>query len=70
MNFALVLAVLEEERKDIVSEKRQIMKDRQNFGRIGKIFRRIIGDLTYEEDILRLQREIDEYDEAIRIIKL
>ena len=31
MDFALVLAFLEEEKRDLVSEKRQIMKDRQNF---------------------------------------
>lgn len=70
MDFALVLAFLEEEKRDLVSEKRQIMKDRQNFGAVGKLFRKVIGDLTYEEDILRVQKEVDEFEEAIRILNL
>jgi hypothetical protein len=34
------------------------------------IARKMTGDMTYEEDILRLQREIDEFNEAIRVLNL
>lgn len=70
MDFSLVLAYLETEKRDIVSEMRQMKRDRQNFGVVDKVFRKLTGDLSYEEDILRLQKEIDEFNEAIRILNL
>ena len=70
MDFSLVLAYLETEKRDIVSEMRQMKRDRQNFGVVDKFFRKFTGDLSYEEDILRLQKEIEEFNEAIRILNL
>ena len=70
MDFSLVLAYLETEKRDIVSEMRQMKRDRQNFGVVDKVFRKLTGDLSYDEDILRLQKEIEEFNEAIRIINL
>lgn len=70
MDFSLVLAYLETEKRDIVSEMRQMKRDRQNFGVVDKVFRKLTGDLSYEEDILRLQKEIEEFNEAIRILNL
>jgi hypothetical protein len=70
MDFSVVLEVLEDEKRRIVSEKRKIRRDRANFGVFDTIVRKMTGDMTYEEDILRLQREIDEFDEAIRVLNL
>lgn len=70
MDFSLVLAYLETEKRDIVSEMRQMKRDRQNFGVVDKVFRKLTGDLSYEEDTLRLQKEIEEFNEAIRILNL
>lgn len=70
MDFSLVLAYLETEKRDVVSEMRQMKRDRQNFGVVDKVFRKLTGDLSYEEDILRLQKEIEEFNEAIRILNL
>ena len=70
MDFSLVLAYLETEKRDIVSEMRQMKRDRQNFGVVDKFFRKLTGDLSYDEDILRLQKEIEEFNEAIRILNL
>ena len=38
MDFSLVLAYLEMEKRDIVSEMRQMKRDRQNFGVVDKFF--------------------------------
>lgn len=70
MDFSVVLEVLEDEKRTIVSEKRKMKRDRANFGVFDTIVRKMTGDMTYEEDILRLQREIDEFDEAIRVLNL
>lgn len=70
MDFSVVLEVLEDEKRTIVSEKRKMRRDRANFGVFDTIVRKMTGDMTYEEDILRLQREIDEFDEAIRVLNL
>ena len=70
MDFSVVLEVLEDEKREIVSEKRKMRRDRANFGVFDTIMRKMTGDMTYEEDILRLQREIDEFDEAIRVLNL
>lgn len=70
MDFSVVLEVLEDEKRRIVSEKRKMRRDRANFGVFDTIVRKMTGDMTYEEDILRLQREIDEFDEAIRVLNL
>lgn len=70
MDFSVVLEVLEDEKREIVSEKRKMRRDRANFGVFDTIIRKLTGDMTYEEDILRLQREIDEFDEAIRVLNL
>ena len=70
MDFSVVLGVLEDEKREIVSEKRKMRRDRANFGVFDTIIRKMTGDMTYEEDILRLQREIDEFDEAIRVLNL
>lgn len=70
MDFSVVLEVLNDEKREIVSEKRKMKRDRTNFGVFDTIVRKITGDMTYEEDILRLQREIDEFDEAIRVLNL
>lgn len=70
MDFSVVLEVLEDEKRRIVSEKRKMRRDRANFGVFDTIMRKMTGDMTYEEDILRLQREIDEFDEAIRVLNL
>lgn len=70
MDFSVVLEVLEDEKREIVSEKRKMRRDRANFGVFDTIVRKMTGDMTYEEDILRLQREIDEFDEAIRVLNL
>lgn len=70
MDFSVVLEVLEDEKREIVSEKRKMRRDRANFGVFDTIMRKLTGDMTYEEDILRLQREIDEFDEAIRVLNL
>lgn len=70
MDFSVVLEVLEDEKREIVSEKRRMRRDRSNFGVFDTIMRKMTGDMTYEEDILRLQREIDEFNEAIRVLNL
>lgn len=70
MDFSVVLEVLENEKREIVSEKRKMRRDRANFGVFDTIVRKMTGDMSYEEDILRLQREIDEFDEAIRVLNL
>jgi hypothetical protein len=70
MDFSVVLGVLEDEKREIVSEKRKMRRDRANFGVFDTIVRKMTGDMTYEEDIFRLQREIDEFDEAIRVLNL
>lgn len=70
MDFSVVLEVLEDEKREIVSEKRKMRRGRANFGVFDTIMRKMTGDMTYEEDILRLQREIDEFDEAIRVLNL
>lgn len=70
MDFSVVLEVLEDEKREIVSEKRKMRRDRANFGVFDTIVRKMTGDMSYEEDILRLQREIDEFDEAIRVLNL
>lgn len=70
MDFAMVLAILEEEKRGIVSEMRQIKRDHGDHPGIDKAIRRFTGDISYEDDIARLREQIDEFSEAIRILNL
>ena len=70
MDFSNVIDILTEEKTEVIREMKQMRKRRKKSKFFDSFLRKISGDLTFGEDISYSERLVEQFDEAIRILKL
>lgn len=70
MDFSNVIDILTEEKTEVIKEMKQMRKRRKKSKFFDSFLRKISGDVTFGEDISYSERLIEQFDEAIRILKL
>lgn len=70
MDFSNVIDILTEEKTEVIKEMKQMRKKRKKSKFFDSFLRKISGDVTFGEDISYSERLIEQFDEAIRILKL
>lgn len=70
MNLSNVITLLEDEKYEMIEELKKLKKEKMGELPIDRAIRRMFKDYSVEDNIDDCKRDIDEFTEAIRILRL
>lgn len=70
MGFKNVISILEDEKQEAEKTLRNMKKLHRKHSVVDSLVRKATGDMSYAEDVTMLENEIEEINEAIRILRL
>lgn len=70
MGFKNVISLLEEEKQAAAKDLKNMKKLHRKHSVVDSLVRKATGGMSYAEDVTMLENEIEEINEAIRILRI